>query len=233
MLARSPKAIILSGGPASVYADGRAAHRPGAVRRRACPVFGICYGFQAMTQALGGEVAHTGGSEFGRTRAARSPSPACCCAGCRAEQQVWMSHGDAVTAPPDGLHRHRLDRPARRSRRSRTSAAGWPACSSTPRCMHTAHGQEMLRHFLYDIAGCRPTWTEANIIDEQVDGDPGAGRRQAGRSAGCPAASTRPSRPRSCSARSATSSPASSSTTACCARARPSRSSATSSPPPA
>src|SRR6476659_3769074 len=66
ILARQPKAIILSGGPASVYADGAPQTDP-ALITAGIPVFGICYGFQAMTQALGGEVARTGGSEFGRT----------------------------------------------------------------------------------------------------------------------------------------------------------------------
>src|SRR3954467_14747987 len=66
LLARRPKAIILSGGPSSVYADG-APQIDAALFEAGVPVFGICYGFQAMTQALGGEVAHTGGSEFGRT----------------------------------------------------------------------------------------------------------------------------------------------------------------------
>src|SRR4051794_12489463 len=67
LLARRPKAIILSGGPSSVYADG-APQTDAALFATGTPVFGICYGFQAMAQALGGEVAHTGGSEFGRTR---------------------------------------------------------------------------------------------------------------------------------------------------------------------
>src|ERR1700736_55656 len=66
LLARRPKAIILSGGPASVYAAGAPQTDP-ALFSAGVPVFGICYGFQAMTQALGGEVTHTGGSEFGRT----------------------------------------------------------------------------------------------------------------------------------------------------------------------
>ena len=132
------------------------------------PVFGICYGFQAMAQALGGEVAHTGGSEFGRTALTRERPRACCCAACRRSQQVWMSHGDAVTTPPAGFTVSARDR-RRAGRRVRgCRPRGSPACSSTPRCMHTEHGQAVLRHFLYDIAGARPTWTEANIIDEQV-----------------------------------------------------------------
>ena len=131
MLARNPKAIILSGGPASVYADGAPRTDP-ALFTAGVPMFGICYGFQAMTQALGGEVAHTGGSEFGRT-SLNVTEPGVLLRGLPREQQVWMSHGDAVTRAAGRVHRHRRPPPARRSRRSRTSAAGWPACSSTPR----------------------------------------------------------------------------------------------------
>src|ERR1700742_2131420 len=101
MLARSPKAIILSGGPSSVYAD-HAPRTDATLFEAGVPVFGICYGFQAMTQALGGEVAHTGGSEFGRTALTVS-EPGVLLRGLPAAQQVWMSHGDAVTVPPPGF----------------------------------------------------------------------------------------------------------------------------------
>src|SRR5579875_1330569 len=93
MLAKNPKAIILSGGPSSVYADGAPRTDP-ALFDADVPVFGICYGFQAMTQALGGEVAHTGGSEFGRTTLSVVESGVVL-RGLPAAQQVWMSHGDA------------------------------------------------------------------------------------------------------------------------------------------
>src|SRR6476661_25129 len=166
MLAKRPKAIILSGGPSSVYANG-APLTDAALFEADVPVFGICYGFQAMTQALGGEVAHTGGSEFGRT-ALSVTEPGVLMRGIPAAQQVWMSHGDAVTVPPPGFT-------------VVAATAGAPVAAFEnvtrrlagvqfhPEVMHTEHGQEILRHFLYDIAGARPTWTEANIIDEQVD----------------------------------------------------------------
>src|SRR6195256_993466 len=101
MLAKKPKAIILSGGPSSVYAPG-APTTDAALFDAGVPVFGICYGFQAMTQALGGEVAHTGGSEFGRTSLTVT-EPGVLFAGQPDLQQVWMSHGDAVTLAPDGF----------------------------------------------------------------------------------------------------------------------------------
>src|SRR3954469_2462852 len=104
LLAREPKAIILSGGPASVYAPGAPSVDP-ALFDGGVPVFGICYGFQAMTRALGGEVANTGGSEFGRTLLSlRSPGVLFGDAGtARDSRQVWMSHGDEVTRAPDGF----------------------------------------------------------------------------------------------------------------------------------
>jgi len=166
IVAKRPKAIILSGGPSSVYAEGAPRTDP-ALFTADVPVFGICYGFQAMTQALAGEVAQTGGSEFGRTNLQVS-APGVLLRGLPATQQVWMSHGDAVTVAPPGF----------------TVTAGTPGAPIAafedvtrrlagvqfhPEVMHTEHGQVMLRHFLYDIAGCRPSWTEANIIDEQVE----------------------------------------------------------------
>src|ERR1700758_3720929 len=98
--AKDPQAIVLSGGPASVYADGAPQLDP-ALFDLGVPVFGICYGFQAMAQALGGAVAHTGTSEYGRTELKvvggelHSDLPE--------TQPVWMSHGDAVTSAPDGF----------------------------------------------------------------------------------------------------------------------------------
>ena len=101
MLARNPKAIVLSGGPASVFEPGAPQTDP-ALFTASVPVFGICYGFQAMTQALGGEVSDTGGSEFGRTDLTVS-APGVLLRGLPATQRVWMSHGNEVTRPPDGF----------------------------------------------------------------------------------------------------------------------------------
>jgi len=165
LLARSPKAIILSGGPSSVYAEGAPQTDP-ALFEAEVPIFGICYGFQAMTQAMGGEVAHTGGSEFGRT-ALTVLAPGALLNGLPSAQEVWMSHGDAVTAPPPGFT-------------VLAATAGAPVAAFEaldrrlagvqfhPEVLHTAHGQAILRSFLYDVAGVRPSWTEANIIDDQV-----------------------------------------------------------------
>ncbi|MDP9094111.1 MAG: glutamine-hydrolyzing GMP synthase [Actinomycetota bacterium] len=173
LLARNPKAIILSGGPASVYADGAPQTDP-ALFSSGLAVLGICYGFQAMTQALGGEVTRTGGSEFGRTML-EVLTPGVLLRGLPPSQQVWMSHGDAVTEPPPGF--------SVTARTPGTPVAAFEDVGRKlagvqfhPEVLHSAHGQAILRHFLYDVAGARPAWTEANIIDEQV----GAIRAQVG-----------------------------------------------------
>ncbi|MDQ1690650.1 MAG: hypothetical protein QOD87_758 [Pseudonocardiales bacterium] len=165
MLAKNPKAIILSGGPASVYAEGAPSTDP-TLFEAEIPVFGICYGFQAMVQGLGGEVAHTGGSEFGRTLL-KVTEPGVLFAGQPVEQQVWMSHGDAVTVAPEGF-----------AVTASTAGALVAAFEDTgrrlagvqfhPEVLHTQQGQQILKNFLYGIAGLKPEWTDANIIDDQI-----------------------------------------------------------------
>jgi GMP synthase (glutamine-hydrolysing) len=166
MLARRPKAIILSGGPASVYADG-APVVDASLFEVGVPAFGICYGFQAMAQALDGTVARTGLSEFGRTTVTID-TPGTLLAGLPSTNTVWMSHGDAVTAAPRGFTVlasspgspvAAFEHPDRRF-----AGVQWH-----PEVLHTEHGQAVLRHFLYEIAGARPTWTMVNIVDEAVD----------------------------------------------------------------
>jgi GMP synthase (glutamine-hydrolysing) len=166
LLAKRPKAIILSGGPSSVYADG-APQIDLALFDASVPVFGICYGFQAMTQALGGEVAHTGGSEFGRTTLGVT-DPGVLLRGLPGTQLVWMSHGDAVTVPPPGFAVTAASAGAPVAAFENVQR-GFAGVQFHPEVLHTEHGQEILRRFLYDIARVRPTWTEANIIDEQVE----------------------------------------------------------------
>jgi GMP synthase (glutamine-hydrolysing) len=165
LLARGPRAIILSGGPSSVYAPG-APHADPALFAAGVPILGICYGFQAMVQALGGEVAATGGSEFGRTTLTVA-DPGTLLRDVSSSSQVWMSHGDEVTQAPDGF-----------TVVGRTAGAPVAAIEDLarrlggvqfhPEVLHTEHGQQILHRFLFDVAGVRPQWTEANIIDEQV-----------------------------------------------------------------
>ncbi|HET6876047.1 MAG TPA: glutamine-hydrolyzing GMP synthase [Jatrophihabitans sp.] len=166
MLARRPKAIILSGGPSSVYAEG-APRIDAALFDAGVSVFGICYGFQAMAQALGGTVAHTSTSEFGRT-ALTVAEPGVLLRALPSSQRVWMSHTDAVTAAPPGftVTAATAGTPIAAFENPQRGLAG---VQFHPEVLHTEHGQAILRHFLYDIAGARPSWTEANIIDDQVE----------------------------------------------------------------
>ncbi|MCK0174452.1 MULTISPECIES: glutamine-hydrolyzing GMP synthase [Mycobacteriaceae] len=181
--AKDPQAIVLSGGPASVYADG-APHLDPALFDLDVPVFGICYGFQAMAQALGGTVAHTGTSEYGRTELKvtggelHSELPE--------TQPVWMSHGDAVTEAPEGFD-------------VVASSSGAPVAAFEnrarrlagvqyhPEVLHSPHGQQILSRFLHDFAGIGAKWTPANIADalvEQVRRQIGDGRAICGLSGG-------------------------------------------------
>ena len=165
MLARRPAAIVLSGGPSSVYADRAPGIDPD-VFKAGVPVFGMCYGFQLMARALGGEVAHTGAREYGRTPV-RVSEPGTLLADVPAEHTVWMSHGDSVTRAPEGFAvlagTDVTPVAAFEDLDSRLAGVQWH-----PEVMHTEHGQRVLEHFLHTIAGCRPTWTMVNIVEEQV-----------------------------------------------------------------
>ncbi|CAN5685103.1 glutamine-hydrolyzing GMP synthase [soil metagenome] len=181
--AKDPQAIVLSGGPASVYADGAPQLDP-EVFELGVPVFGICYGFQAMAQALGGTVARTGTSEYGRTEMKVVGGELH--SGLPENQPVWMSHGDAVTVAPDGFD-------------VVATSAGAPVAAFEdrarqlagvqyhPEVMHTPHGQQVLSRFLHEFAGIGAKWTPANIADaliEQVRDQIGGGRAICGLSGG-------------------------------------------------
>ena len=167
MLAKDPAAVILSGGPSSVYADGAPQVDP-ALFGTGVPTFGICYGFQAMAQALGGEVAQTGLSEFGGTQITVTAEGSTLFAGTPSTQTVWMSHGDAVHRAPDGFTVVAVSDGAPVAGFEDTSR-GLAGVQFHPEVMHSEHGQKVLEHFLYDIAKLEPTWTASNVIDEQVE----------------------------------------------------------------
>jgi GMP synthase (glutamine-hydrolysing) len=167
LLAREPAAIILSGGPSSVYADGAPGVDP-ELFAGGVPTFGICYGFQAMAQGLGGTVERTGLAEFGRTSLEVTGGESTLFHGLPREQSVWMSHGDAVVEAPKGFA------VVARAEGSPVAAfedldRRFAGVQFHPEVLHTEHGQAVLEHFLYEIAGCQPTWTMTNIIDEQVE----------------------------------------------------------------
>ncbi len=176
MLAREPAAIILSGGPASVYAPGAPAVDP-AMFKAGVPAFGICYGFQAMARALGGTVARTGSAEFGGTTleivGARLER---CSTGCPREQTVWMSHGDAVVGGAGRLHGRGGDDRGTPVAAFEDADRRLAGVQFHPEVLHTEHGQKVLEHFLYEVAGC-----SADVDDDQRHrragrGDPRAGR---------------------------------------------------------
>ncbi|MDP1877098.1 MAG: glutamine-hydrolyzing GMP synthase [Actinomycetota bacterium] len=166
MAARRPSAIILSGGPSSVYEPGAPSVDP-AVFAAGIPVFGICYGFQAMAQAMGGTVERTGLSEFGGT-ALSVVRPGVLLAGFPDSLSVWMSHGDSVSAAPEGFTVTASSAGAAVAAFEDPSRA-MAGVQFHPEVLHSERGQEVLERFLFDVAGCRPTWTMTNVIDEQVD----------------------------------------------------------------
>lgn len=163
---KEPAAIILSGGPASVYADG-APTFDSAILDLGIPVFGICYGFQVMAQGLGGSVARTGGSEYGGT-SLEVVEPGALMDGLPASQNVWMSHGDSVERAPEGFQ-VLASTPGAPIAAFESGERRMAGVQFHPEVVHTAHGQRMLEHFLWDIAGCEPSWTMSSVIDEQVE----------------------------------------------------------------
>ncbi|HLM21875.1 MAG TPA: glutamine-hydrolyzing GMP synthase [Propionibacteriaceae bacterium] len=166
IMARGPKAIILSGGPSSVYEPG-APQLDVALVDGDTPVLGICYGFMAMAQVLGGSVARTGMREYGRTAVNVIDSSTTLLADLPSTVSAWMSHGDEVIAAPPGFRvtatSARATVAAFEDVDRRLAGVQWH-----PEVLHTEHGQQVLQHFLYDIAGCIPDWTPANIIEESV-----------------------------------------------------------------
>lgn len=164
IMAKQPAAIILSGGPASVYEPGAPQIDP-ALFDQGVPILGICYGFQAMTFALGGNVDRSAMGEYGYTEA--NISGGTLLDGLQHEQSVWMSHGVAVTTPPDGF-----------AVTASTAGAPVAALENRSRCLfgvqwhpevkHSENGQKVLENFLYEGAGLSPDWTSDSVIETQV-----------------------------------------------------------------
>jgi GMP synthase (glutamine-hydrolysing) len=165
LLARRPAAMILSGGPKSVYSVGAPTVDP-AIFGTKVPLLGICYGHQAMARALGGTVDATGVAEYGATRFSVA-DPGILFAGLPTAHQVWMSHADAVTQAPPGF-----------AVTGQTASAPVAAFEDVgralfgvqfhPEVVHSERGMEVLHNFLFAGAGCRPAWTMVNIVDEAV-----------------------------------------------------------------
>jgi GMP synthase (glutamine-hydrolysing) len=183
--ARRPAGIIFSGGPKSVHVEGAPVIDP-AVYDTGVPVLGICYGAQLLALQLGGEVADTGQGEYGRTDLEVVEEGVLFGHDQPPRQQVWMSHFDSITRAPAGF-------------RVLASTSQVPAAAFEhrdrglygvqfhPEVVHTPHGQEILKHFLYDACGCRPTWTMTSIIETSVEAiraQVGGGRAICGLSGG-------------------------------------------------
>jgi GMP synthase (glutamine-hydrolysing) len=166
MLAKNPKAIILSGGPSSVYEPG-APTVDKALFEAGVPVFGMCYGFQLMATALGGVVDNSGAREYGRTPLSVSQTGSTLFEGTPSEQSVWMSHGDACSAAPEGFTVTASTQvvPVAAFENDAKRLYG---VQYHPEVMHSTYGQQVLEHFLYRGAGLAPTWTTHNVVEEQV-----------------------------------------------------------------
>ena len=162
---RNPRALILSGGPASVYSEGAPRIDP-ALYELGIPTLGICYGAQLLALDLGGEVERTGTSEFGKTDL--DGGSGALFNGLPETQTVWMSHRDTVTAPPAGAT------VAGRSAATPVAAfedaqRGLYGVQFHPEVVHTPYGQDVLKNFLYGVADAPPSWTPAAVIEEQIE----------------------------------------------------------------
>ncbi len=162
---RKPRGIILSGGPASVYADGAPPLDLGLLEL-GVPVMGICYGMQLLVHTLGGRVEQAEVGEFGRSEL-RVAEPGMLLKGMPREQTCWMSHRDTVYEPPLGFT-------------ALASSSGSPVAAVEdparniygiqfhPEVVHTPYGEEILTRFLTEVCGCEPTWSAASIVEEQI-----------------------------------------------------------------
>ncbi|HZD78968.1 MAG TPA: glutamine-hydrolyzing GMP synthase [Actinomycetota bacterium] len=163
--ARGPAGIILSGGPASVYEAGAPDVDP-ELFHLGVPVLGICYGHQLMSRALGGEVAATGIREYGRTELAVD-EPGVLLEDLPPRDTVWMSHGDAVSAAPQGFRvtAHTTSTPVAAMEDRQRGLFG---VQFHPEVAHTPKGMDVMKRFLYDGCGLLPDWTPANVIERSV-----------------------------------------------------------------
>jgi GMP synthase (glutamine-hydrolysing) len=162
---RKPKGLILSGGPASVYAEGAPALRTELLELRV-PVLGICYGMQAMVLTLGGRVEGAEVGEFGRSQLTVS-EPGRLLHGLPAEQSCWMSHRDTVFEPPPGFTALAASTESPVAAIEDT-ARGLYGIQFHPEVVHTPYGTPILETFLRDVCGADMSWSAASVVDEQI-----------------------------------------------------------------
>lgn len=163
---RKPKGIILSGGPASVYAE-KAPSLDTEIYELGIPILGICYGMQLMARDLGGRVEKTGKSEYGPTSLRVTAEDSVLFKDLPEEQTVWMSHRDSVvglregfkvTSVTEGSVIASFENPEK----------GFYAVQFHPEVVHTKYGKEILKNFVYEACGCHPEWTKFSIIEEAI-----------------------------------------------------------------
>lgn len=163
---RQPSAIILSGGPQSVYSKNTS-KIDSELFQKNIPVFGICYGFQAMTQSLGGIVQKTNKAEFGRTQL-KVNSASTLFSKQPKKQSVWMSHNDSVQkAPKNSVVIASTSQTPIAAYENKTEK--YAGVQFHPEVLHSEYGQQILQNFLYNIAQITPTWTQETIIQEQIE----------------------------------------------------------------
>ena len=164
--ARAPRGIILSGGPASVYAQG-APRLDRGLLELGVPVLGICYGMQLLVHELGGRVEQAEVGEFGRSDL-QVRVPGRLLAGMPSEQTCWMSHRDTVFAAPHGFT-ELASSSASPVAAVEDVARGVYGIQFHPEVVHTPYGQEILTRFLADVCGCERSWSAASIAQEQIE----------------------------------------------------------------
>jgi GMP synthase (glutamine-hydrolysing) len=165
MRARRPLGLILSGGPASVYADEAPQLDPG-IYDLGVPMLGICYGMQLIAHQLDGEVDHTNRAEFGRSEL-KSEAGSALFEGLPAEQACWMSHRDSVVAPPSGS-RVTASSPSAPIAAFEAPDRGLYGVQFHPEVVHTPHGLDILKNFLFHVADAPPVWTPTAVIEEET-----------------------------------------------------------------
>ena len=164
---RQPAAIILSGGPKSVHVDGAPSLDPG-IYDLGIPILGICYGAQLIAQQLeGGEVGRGMRGEYGRAHLTVTDSSSQLLCDLPVEQDVWMSHSDAVVKVPDGFIATASTPDAPVAVLESAGRRIW-GVQFHPEVVHTPSGMKVLQRFLHDLAGCEPTWTMSSVIDDQI-----------------------------------------------------------------
>jgi GMP synthase (glutamine-hydrolysing) len=164
---RRPAALVLSGGPASVYSEGAPTLRRELLELDV-PVLGICYGMQAMVQVLGGRVEGAESGEFGRTELTLADGGGELLKDLPAEQQCWMSHRDSVFEPPPGFAALAAS-PGSPVAAFESTDRGLYGIQFHPEVVHTPYGTQILERFLRAIAGCEERWSPESVIEDQVE----------------------------------------------------------------